>query len=94
MRSIANGALGARGRRGWGRPGGGDAGLNRVRYRYRLLLPVFARVLTIGLALVAGSCVVRLGRHEKSPQEYGHPLLINRRCGNQSALGDFEGLSE
>jgi hypothetical protein len=23
-------------------PGGGDAGLNRVRYRYRLLLHVFA----------------------------------------------------
>ena len=30
-----------------------------------------------------------LGRHKKSPQEYCHPLRINRRCGNQSALGNF-----
>ena len=28
----------------------------------------------------------------KSPQEYGHPLRINRRCGNQSALGNFRAL--
>ena len=30
-----------------------------------------------------------LGRHEKSPQEYCHPLRINRHCGNESALGNF-----
>jgi|SoiMethySBSTD1v2_1073268.scaffolds.fasta_scaffold92954_2 hypothetical protein len=27
---------------GWGRPRGGDAGLDRVRYRYRLLIYIFA----------------------------------------------------
>jgi hypothetical protein len=32
------------------------------------------------------------GRHEKSPQEYCYPLRINRRWGNQPALGDFRAL--